>query len=82
MRLLPAGIGRRIDLRIDSEFLLYMSRSRRWRNNPDRREKRAALHSAKMKDNADYATWSQEKLIERVAELEAELKKTNQRYIQ
>ena len=64
-----------------------MSRSRRWRNNTAaRKQARALLHSsaASKMDNSsgektDYSAWSQEKLIERVTQLEAELKAQNQR---
>jgi len=66
-----------------------MSRSRRWRKNTAlRKEARAHLHSsgaAKMEGKeedkkTDYTAWSHEKLIERVTQLEVELKANNKRY--
>lgn len=58
-----------------------MSRSRRW--NPEnlerRKQARAAYAALKMEKNEDYTAWSNERLIERVTQLEAELNSKNQR---
>ena len=67
-----------------------MSRSRRWtKNTVAKKQARALLHSSsasKMDNNSggktDYSAWSQEKLIERVTQLEVELKAQNRRFIQ
>jgi hypothetical protein len=64
-----------------------MSRSRRWtKNTTARKAARAFLHSSsasKMDSNSDektdYSAWSQEKLIQRVTQLETELKARNKR---
>ena len=64
-----------------------MSRSRRWMKNiAARKQARALLHSSsasKMESNSgekmDYSAWSQENLIQRVTQLEAELKAQNRR---
>ena len=59
-----------------------MSRSRKWRSKEsaaNRQEIRAASTTSKMAKEADYSAWSQDKLIERVAQLERELKEKNSR---
>jgi len=62
-----------------------MSRSGRWRKHTaGRKEARAATTKAKLDaamEAADYTSWSQEKLIERVTQLEAELKSKNLRFV-
>ena len=79
---------RRLEVTQSSKVHFPMSRSRRWRENTTaRKAARALLHSSstsKMDKNseekADYNAWSQEKLIERVTQLEAELKAQNTRF--
>ncbi len=56
-----------------------MSRSRHWRKNTEVRKETRALatksYVEKMEEeSADYSAWSQERLIERVTQLENELK--------
>ena len=65
--------------------LLHMSRSRKWRSKESaahRQEARAASTSAKMEGKTDYSIWSQESLIERVTQLERELKEATRRSIE
>jgi hypothetical protein len=62
----------------------HMSRSRKWRSKEsaaNRQEARAASTSSKMAEKTDYSAWSQYKLIERVTQLEKELKEKNRRSI-
>jgi hypothetical protein len=87
MRPFFSPISGRLEVILRAEAHIHMSRSRRWRKNtPTRKEARALLHStstSKMEGNpgekTDYSTWSQGKLIERVTQLEAELKAQNRR---
>jgi hypothetical protein len=83
------SLGRLVEVRPSIKISsFHMSRSGRWRkDNTARKQRRAiatAAYNAKMEtdktENADYSTWSQEKLIERVAQLENELKTKNERF--
>lgn len=60
-----------------------MSRSRRWRKDTaGRKEARSGTSLAYKKmaaENKDYGAWSNEELIARVTQLEAELKTKNAR---
>lgn len=76
---------RRLEIR-NSTILEYMSRSRRWRKNTTARKENRALatkaYQAKMEgEKEDYRAWDREKLIERVTQLENELKLKNLRYV-
>lgn len=82
-------ILRRLEVTHIGESHFHMSRSRRWtKNTAARRGARAHLQTSstsKMegKDGGktDYSAWSQEKLIQRVAQLEAELRAQNLRLL-
>jgi hypothetical protein len=56
-----------------------MSRSNRWRRPKQGTKNTGAKAVPKMEEKTDYSAWSQEKLIERVTQLENELKNKNQR---
>jgi hypothetical protein len=74
-------ITRRPGVSASSKVVLHMSRSRRWRTTgiEERKQERAEIAAKKMENKEDYTSWSNEKLIERVSQLEAELKSKNQR---
>jgi hypothetical protein len=82
MRPFFPAIARRLGVYTTSKASFHMSRSRRWRTTgiENRKEARASLDPAKMEKNEDYSVWSNEKLIERITQLEVELKSKNQRY--
>jgi hypothetical protein len=64
-----------------SKAPFHMSRSNRWRR-PKQPPARGAKEAApKMEEKVDYSAWSQEKLIERVTQLENELKSKNARSV-
>jgi hypothetical protein len=73
-------IAWRIEVSVTSKAYFHMSRSRQWRtkNIASRGQARAALNEGRMAKE-EYATWSNEQLIERVTQLEAELKTKNQK---
>lgn len=89
MRSFFLGTLRRLEVTHTASSHFHMSRSRRWtKNSAARKQARALLHSSstsRMDDNlgekTDYSAWSQEKLIQRVTQLEAELKAQNRRFI-
>ena len=61
-----------------------MSRSRKWRSKEsaaNRQQARAASATTNMDGKVDYSAWSQESLIERVTQLERELKEKTRRSI-
>jgi len=82
MRPIPLHTTRRLEVSLTAKAHFHMSRSRRWRtkNTAGREQARASLAFAKMESTTDYTAWSNEKLIERVTQLEAELKYKNARY--
>lgn len=82
MRPTPLHIARRLEVPLTAKAHFHMSRSRRWRtkNTTGREQARASLAVAKMESTTDYTAWSNERLIERVTQLEAELKYKNERY--
>jgi hypothetical protein len=81
MKLLLSSLSRKAGLFLEPNFLCFsMSRSRRWRttNIGIRQQARAAANN-KMDSQTNYEGWTQESLIERVTELEKELKAKNLR---
>jgi hypothetical protein len=80
-------ILRRLEATHPASSYIHMSRSRRWtKNTAARKAARAHLHSSsasKMDDKSvektDYSVWSHEKLIQRVTQLENELRAQNRR---
>jgi len=81
MRPFSSHITRRLEVSWSPKANFHMSRSRRWRtkNIANREAARASLAALKMEKSIDYSAWSNEKLIERVTQLEAELKNQTQR---
>jgi hypothetical protein len=87
MRSFFPKILRRLEATYPTASHFHMSRSRRWRkNSAARKAARAHLHSSstsKMDDKSvertDYSVWSHENLIQRVTQLENELKAQNRR---
>lgn len=60
-----------------------MTRNRHWRakdRTPREKAARAVAYTEKMKEKVDYSAWSNEKLIERVTQLENELRNQNLRF--
>jgi hypothetical protein len=80
MPILLSTARRRAGLSVDILPLFSMSRSRRWRttNIESRKEARAAI----MEKQPDYKDWSHDKLIERVTELEKQLKSKTHRLVE
>jgi hypothetical protein len=82
------GTLRRLEVTRTAGSHFHMSRSRRWtKNTAARKQARALLHASSMSkmdgnlgEKTDYSAWSQEKLIERVTQLEAELEAQNRRF--
>jgi hypothetical protein len=83
MRPFSFAITRQIEVNLTSKASFHMSRSRRWRtkNTASRQEARAASAAAKMENKPDYSNWTHESLVERVTQLEKELKDKNQRLV-
>lgn len=83
MRPFSFAITRQIEVNLTSKAKFHMSRSRRWRtkNTASRQEARAASAAAKMENKPDYSNWTHESLVERVTQLEKELKDKNQRLV-
>lgn len=83
MKSLLSTLSRRAGLSLDTPITsFHMSRSRRWRTrNIESRQQARALSNKTMAKQLDYKDWSQEKLIERVTELEKKLKAINHRFV-
>ncbi len=87
MRPLFPKILKRLEATYLAASHFHMSRSRRWtKNTAARKAARAHLHSSsaskmdgKSVEKTDYSVWSHEKLIQRVTQLENELKAQNLR---
>jgi len=84
MRPLPSQILKKLEAIQVSKVHFHMSRSNRWRRPKQDTKTRGAKAAHKMKveveEKTDYSAWSQEKLVERVTQLEQELKNKNQRF--
>jgi len=79
MRPSPSQFLKRLEAIQVSKAHFHMSRSNRWRRPKQDTKTTGAKAVLKMEEKADYSTWSQEKLIERVTQLENELKNKNKR---
>ena len=61
-----------------------MSRSRKWRSKDSaakRHDSRAASTTSKMAEKTNYSAWSQERLIDRIEQLERKLMENNRRSV-
>ena len=83
--LLSQIIRRRVTSPV-SNLHLHLSQSRRWGGNfGTRKDTRFSATRARMENNInnneveDYSSWTNEKLVDRVTQLEAELKSKNNR---
>jgi hypothetical protein len=76
MRPISSLTVRRIEVSITSKAYFHMSRSRQWRTRDIESRKQARAERRMAKE--DYTAWSNERLIERVVQLEAKLKSKNQ----
>jgi hypothetical protein len=85
MRSFSSQLVRRPEVHHTSRAPILMSRSGKWKKrSPSEKAARAASRAAKMATTAekkDYSAWSHENLIERVTQLEAELKNKNSRSV-
>jgi hypothetical protein len=79
MRPLLSKLFARLDTPQVSKAAFHMSRSNRWRRPKPPSDRDAKEAAPKMEQKVDYSAWSQEKLIERVTQLENELKSKNER---
>ena len=85
MKSLPLPLVRReLFCASPAKRIIHMSRSRKWRSKEsaaNRQQTRAVTSTSKMTSKPDYTAWSQDKLIERVTQLEIELNEKNRRSI-
>lgn len=82
--LFSALLRRQVILTLEAQRFCPMSRSRKWRSKESsatRQQAHTVSTTAKMAETKDYSAWSQESLIERVAQLENELKEKNRRLL-
>lgn len=84
MRPLPSQTLKKLEAIRVSKVHFHMSRSNRWRRpkqDPKTTGAKAVHNTMEVQEKMDYSAWSQEKLIERVTQLEQELKNKNQRFV-